>query len=73
MNPLDPGFIAHKKCEVMGLLRTAALKSGVKALAAIRTQILRTCLLQAHGINSSTRDRFTNHYAFLMYMCPEPC
>jgi len=46
-SPLSQASISTRRVKCWGLLRTAALESGVEVSTAIRTQILRTCLLQA--------------------------
>ena len=53
MNSLEPDVIFHHEVKGWGLQRTTALESGVEAPSAIRTQVLRTCLLQTPDMSKA--------------------
>lgn len=70
---LEPGIIYHQVREVLSSPADFGLESGVEASAAIRTQILRNCLLQASDMSWATsmrsctgRERASYQYALVM-------
>ena len=67
MNSLEPDVIFHHEVKGWGLQRTTALEPGVEAPSAIRTQVLRTCLLQTPDMSKAISMRNPLQYSCLEY------